>query len=140
MATGGYRKKCYCTKLYSIIGRRIRKYELYDVIRVLFSRRASKERRYDKLTLHSNLNHNFTDWLTIGSHIQMAYSEKDGNNDVMTGLFQRGWPTMPVYNEDGSYYVSSLDPIHSSYIEGNFNPIADINGTTATNSSFLCIG
>lgn len=45
---------------------------------------------YDKLTLHSNLNHNFTDWLTIGSHIQMAYSEKDGNNDVMTGLFQRG--------------------------------------------------
>ena len=44
---------------------------------------------------------------------------------------------MPVYNEDGSYYVSSLDPIHSSYIEGNFNPIADINGTTATNSSFV---
>ncbi len=95
---------------------------------------------YDKLTLHSNLNHNFTDWLTIGSHIQMAYSEKDGNNDVMTGLFQRGWPTMPVYNEDGSYYVSSLDPIHSSYIEGNFNPIADINGTTATNSSFRALG
>ena len=44
---------------------------------------------YDKLTLHSNLNHNFTDWLTIGSHIQMAYSEKDGNNDVMTGLFSK---------------------------------------------------
>lgn len=58
----------------------------------------------------------------------------------MTGLFQRGWPTMPVYNEDGSYYVSSLDPIHSSYIEGNFNPIADINGTTATNSSFRALG
>ena len=66
---------------------------------------------YDKLTLHSNLNHNFTDWLTIGSHIQMAYSEKDGNNDVMTGLFQRGWPTPIMYLLWTLYIVPILKEI-----------------------------
>lgn len=108
-----------------------------------------KNTGYSKLTLHSNLTHKFNKWLTIGSHIQLAYNEKDGNVDdngnadflgIMANVLQNGWPTMPVYNEDGSYYVSSLDPVHQSYIEGNFNPVAMVNGIDDTKSNFRALG
>ncbi len=90
---------------------------------------------FNRLTLHNNLNHKFNKWITIGSHIQLSYSERNDamGGNVMSGIFQRGWPTMPLYNADGSYFISSQDAFYGTYIEGDFNPV--LESQTKTNSS-----
>jgi TonB-linked SusC/RagA family outer membrane protein len=82
---------------------------------------------YKRFNVHSNLQHKFSDWLTVGSHIHVSRSDRDSLNGSPENLFRWGWPTMPIKNDDGSWYYASLDPQHSAYVEGNWNPIADVN-------------
>lgn len=80
---------------------------------------------YEKYTLRTNLSHEFSKWLTVGTHLQFSNSQQDTRDNPTSNVFRFGWPTMPVKNPDGSWYYSFLDKQHDSYIEGKWNPVAD---------------
>lgn len=88
---------------------------------------------FEKYTLRSNFSHEFTKWLTVGTHINISSSTQDIRDNPTSNVFRFGWPTMPVKNIDGSWYYSFLDKQHDSYIEGKWNPVAD--GTEVTDQS-----
>ena len=63
--------------------------------------------KFDKYTFRSNIQHKFNRFLTIGSHLQYAYTEQAkagiGNTaGSLSSIWRSGWPTLPVKNEDGS--------------------------------------
>jgi len=80
---------------------------------------------FDRYNARVNLNHDFNNWLTVGTHMQASRSERN-NRDNATGNISRwGWPTTPVKNSDGSWYYASFDSQVSSYMENVWNPVAD---------------
>lgn len=80
---------------------------------------------FEKYTVRSNMSHEFTKWMTVGTHLQFSNTKQDQRDNPTSNVFRFGWPTMPVKNPDGSWYYSFLDPKHDSYIEGKWNPVAD---------------
>ncbi|MGV8090635.1 MAG: TonB-dependent receptor [Mangrovibacterium sp.] len=85
---------------------------------------------FDKYTFRNNLTHMFSNWLTVGTHMNFSYAIQNVRDNPTGNIFRFGWPTMPVKNEDGSWYYSFLDPQHDSYIEGRWNPVADSREVT----------
>ena len=85
---------------------------------------------FNKITLRNNLTHEFSKWLTVGTHLQLSNAVQDIRENPTGNVFRFGWPTMPVKNADGSWYYSFLDPQHDSYIEGKWNPVADASEVT----------
>jgi TonB-linked SusC/RagA family outer membrane protein len=85
---------------------------------------------FDKYTMRTNLSHEFRNWLTVGTHFQYSSATQNVRDNPTGNMFRFGWPTMPVKNEDGSWYYSFLDPQHDSYIEGKWNPVADASEVT----------
>lgn len=80
-------------------------------------------RGFEKFTVHNNLDHKFNSWLTVGSSMQLTVSTQNVlTNPVLSDIFRYGWPTEPIYEEDGSYHVVSLGEF--------FNPFADNNAST----------
>ena len=81
-----------------------------------------KAQGFEKFTVHSNLQHEFNSWLTVGSSIQFTTSRQNIFNNATSEIFRSASPLEPVFNEDGSYNV----------IVGatNFNPVADIAAQT----------
>ena len=81
-----------------------------------------KAQGFEKFTVHSNLQHEFNNWLTVGSSIQFTTSRQNIFNNATSEIFRSASPLEPVFNEDGSYNV----------IIGatNFNPVADIASQT----------
>ena len=81
-----------------------------------------KAQGFEKFTVHSNLQHEFNNWLTVGSSIQFTTSRQNIFNNATSEIFRSASPLEPVFNEDGSYNV----------IVGatNFNPVADIAAQT----------
>lgn len=57
--------------------------------------------KFDKYTFRSNIQHKFNRFLTIGSHLQYAYTEQAkagiGNTaGSLSSIWRSGWPTLPV--------------------------------------------
>ncbi|MGD9929226.1 MAG: TonB-dependent receptor [Mangrovibacterium sp.] len=85
---------------------------------------------FEKYTFRNNLTHKFSNWLTVGSHMNFSHAIQNVRDNPTGNIFRFGWPTMPTKNTDGSWYYSFLDPQHDSYIEGRWNPVADAEEVT----------
>lgn len=92
---------------------------------------------FDRLTVRSNIEHKFSNWLTVGSNMQFSYSARDDAEPVANvsawphGIFVWGWPTIPVKNEDGSWHYGSEDPLTTGYIDRPWNPVASASQVTS---------
>lgn len=94
---------------------------------------------YEKFSVHSNLQHKFNNWLTIGASMQLTTSNTQRVGSDLTydmsmtnDIFRWGWPTDPVYKQDGSYNIVN----HGDW----FNPVADINNQSNTTKSTRFLG
>ena len=77
---------------------------------------------FEKVSVHTNLEHDFNKWFTIGANMQYTTGTQSIQTDPITNdIFRYGWPTDPLYNEDGSYNIVQ----HGEA----FNPLADIAAT-----------
>src|SRR5699024_6698508 len=112
---------------------------------------------FERFNFRMNLDHNFTDWLKAGANLQVNKSIRNQNNldlsvrygieelearertitDVfdpgipyIIDIFRFGWPTMPVRNEDGSFYYAKEDPQHAGYVDSYWNPVAQADDIT----------
>lgn len=90
---------------------------------------------FKRYTARNNINHKFSDWLSVGSHMQVSYSVTETRNtDTYSGwahsIFGSGWPTIPVKKDDGSWYYASQDLALAPYLSIAWNPVADANETT----------
>ena len=87
---------------------------------------------FEKFSVHNNLQHRFNSWLNVGSSIQMTYSTQNEMDNMTGDLFRFGWPTEPVYNEDGSFHIVQL--------EAPYNPIADMHSSTNRTKNIRLLG
>ena len=95
---------------------------------------------HKRINARTNLQHEFNNWLTVGTHIHTSRSEKELNDGSLVNIFRWGWPTMPITNDDDTWYYASLDPQHAPYVEGNWNPVADRNELTNRLSADRLLG
>ena len=95
---------------------------------------------YNKLSVRSNISHEFKPWLTVGTHMQVSRSQRDIRTDPTENIFRYGWPTVPVYNPDGSWYYATEDPSISSYFEGTWNPVSEASEVTNQLSTDRVLG
>ncbi len=90
-------------------------------------------RGFEKFTVHTNVDHQFNKWLTVGASLQMTTSTVNIITDVvLNDVFRFGWPNEPVYKEDGSYNIVSRGEF--------FNPIADNNANTNNRKNLRFLG
>jgi TonB-dependent starch-binding outer membrane protein SusC len=85
---------------------------------------------FQRYSVRTNLEHDATSWLTVGTHMQVSRSIRDYFDPGIENIFRYGWPTMPVHNPDGSFYYAIDDPAHRPYVEGRWNPVADAGEIT----------
>lgn len=122
---------------------------------------------FKKVSFHTNIEHRVSDWLKIGTHIQVNRSVSDKENQDLSvaygiqqrnlkertimdpfspdvpnliNIFRFGWPTFPVRNADGSYFYGKEDPDVGGYIESYWNPIADANNITNRTTGDVMFG
>ena len=77
---------------------------------------------FEKVSVHTNLEHDFNKWFSIGANMQYTTGTQSIQTDPITNdIFRYGWPTDPLYNEDGSFNIVQ----HGEA----FNPLADIAAT-----------
>ena len=77
---------------------------------------------FEKVSVHTNLEHDFNKWFSIGANMQYTTGTQSiQTNSITNDIFRYGWPTDPIYNEDGSYNIVQ----HGEA----FNPLADIAAT-----------
>lgn len=102
---------------------------------------------FDKYTFRTNVQHKFNRHLTVGNHLQYAYTEKENSNylDVnctLSSVWRAGWPTLPVKNEDGSYAVPADNSAISGYFNDSnkWNPVANFGEVTSTTSTSRLLG
>ncbi len=88
---------------------------------------------YEKFSLHSNLDHKFNKWFSIGSNMQLTTSRQDIlTNPVTNDIFRSGWPTDMPKNDDGSYNIIQHGEV--------FNPFADMDATNDNVKNLRFIG
>jgi TonB-linked SusC/RagA family outer membrane protein len=85
-----------------------------------------KESGFERFAVRTNLEQNVAKFLTVGTHLQVNRSIKNYNDPNIIDVFRYGWPTMPVKNEDGSFYYAIDDPFHRPYVEGRWNPVSNL--------------
>ncbi|WP_343588973.1 TonB-dependent receptor [Flavobacterium sp.] len=95
---------------------------------------------FKKLTVRTNLNHEYKPWLTVGTHLQVGRSQRDIRDNPTGDIFRYGWPTIPVKNPDGSWYYATEDPAVSSYFEGTWNPVSEASEMTNEISTDRILG
>lgn len=84
---------------------------------------------FNRYSFRSNIDHKFSDWLKVGTHLQYTYSDLDKAEPLagegLTSIWRTGWNTLPVWREDGSPARPSDNPAISPYF-GNareWNPV-----------------
>ncbi|MBQ5638665.1 MAG: SusC/RagA family TonB-linked outer membrane protein [Alistipes sp.] len=88
---------------------------------------------FEKVSLHTNLEHDFNKWFTIGANMQFTTGTQNIQTDPITNdIFRYGWPTDAPYNEDGSFNIVQ----HGEA----FNPLADIAATDNRRKTTRFIG
>ncbi len=98
------------------------------------------ESGFKRYTVRTNLEHNLSQWLTVGTHLQVNRSNRKFFDPGVENIFRYGWPTMPVRQTDGSFYYAIDDPTHRNYVEGRWNPVADAGQITNTTGTGRVIG
>lgn len=63
---------------------------------------------FDKYTFRTNVQHKFNNFLKIGTHMQYSYTEANmaelsNYQGALNDIWRDGWPTLPVYREDGHF-------------------------------------
>ena len=103
--------------------------------------------KFDKYTFRSNIQHKFNRFLTIGSHLQYAYTEQAkagiGNTaGSLSSIWRSGWPTLPVKNEDGSFAIPADNPAIAGFFsdDARWNPIANYGEVTNTRTTSRLFG
>lgn len=103
--------------------------------------------KYDKYIFHSNVQHKFNSWLTIGNHLQYAYTVKENatlsnTNGSLSSIWSAGWPTLPLKNEDGSYAVPADNAAISGYFNdtNKWNPVANYDQTYTSKTKSRLFG
>ena len=103
--------------------------------------------KFDKYTFRSNIQHKFNRFLTIGSHLQYAYTEqaKAGIANTagsLSSIWRSGWPTLPVKNEDGSFAIPADNPAIAGFFsdDARWNPIANYGEVTNTRTTSRLFG
>ena len=104
----------------------------------LFQDGLSQEKNYERYNGRINLDSKIAKWISAGIN---ASAYRGINNDEYTGfgsLLQwsnRIPPTVPIYNEDGSYYFGGLDnPVANQGNSGTFRQMdQQLNGTAYIN-------
>ena len=88
---------------------------------------------FEKYTAHSNIQHDFNKYITVGANMQFAKTNTNRfYEEVLNDIFRYGWPTDPVYNADGSYNIIK----HGEA----FNSIASLNNQRNEGSSIRFLG
>ena len=88
---------------------------------------------FEKVSLHTNLEHDFNKWFSIGANMQFTTGQQSIQTDPITNdIFRYGWPTDPLYKEDGSFNIVQ----HGEA----FNPLADIAATDNRRKTTRFIG
>jgi len=102
---------------------------------------------FDKYTFRSNLQHKFNKHLTVGSHMQFSYMEKKstvGSNTSgdLSSVWRAGWPTMPVWEDDGSPAIPANNPAISGYFndDAKWNPVYNMQQGTNTKTTSRVLG
>jgi TonB-linked SusC/RagA family outer membrane protein len=79
-----------------------------------------KRRGYEKFSIHTNLDFKINHWLTVGSSMQVSISTQNKLRDqILNDIFRYGWPSEPVYNEDGSYNIVEIGEYFNSVCSNN---------------------
>ena len=78
---------------------------------------------YEKYSGRLKLNHEFNRWMKVGANVSYTETTQDIYDNATGDIFRFGWPTMPVKNSDGSWFLNISDPQHKSYMEGAWNPV-----------------
>ena len=70
---------------------------------------------FDKYTFRTNVQHKFNNFLKIGTHMQYSYTEANmaelsNYQGALNDIWRDGWPTLPVYREDGAFAVPQDNP------------------------------
>lgn len=88
---------------------------------------------FEKVSLHSNIEHKFNKWFSIGSNMQVTNSRQNILTDPITNdIFRYGWPTDQPFNPDGSHNVIQHGEV--------FAPFADMDATTDRIKNIRFIG
>lgn len=88
---------------------------------------------FEKVSLHTNLEHDFNKWFSMGANMQFTTGQQSIQTDPITNdIFRYGWPTDPIYKEDGSFNIVQ----HGEA----FNPLADIAATDNRRKTTRFIG
>lgn len=100
---------------------------------------------FDKYTFRTNVQHKFNNFLKIGTHMQYSYTEANmaelsNYQGALNDIWRDGWPTLPVYREDGTFAVPQDNPRISTLFgdAAYWNPVANYKEvTTKSNVSRL---
>lgn len=100
---------------------------------------------FDKYTFRTNVQHKFNNFLKIGTHMQYSYTEANmaelsNYQGALNDIWRDGWPTLPVYREDGAFAVPQDNPRISTLFgdAAYWNPVANYKEvTTKSNVSRL---
>lgn len=91
---------------------------------------------FDKYTFRTNVQHKFNKFLKVGTHLQYSYTESNmatlSGAFALNGIWRDGWPTLPVYREDGSFAIPGDNPaIAALFGDGAYwNPVANYREIT----------
>lgn len=84
---------------------------------------------YEKFSFHSNIDHKFNSWLTVGANIQYTYAINNSQDNALGNVPRYGWPTDSPTDANGNYAVPD-----NPYVTDAWNPLQDfsneINRTT----------
>ena len=101
---------------------------------------------FDKYTFRTNVQHKFNNFLKLGTHMQYSYTESNMADlegaAALNGIWRDGWPTLPVYREDGSFAVPKDNPAISTLLgDGAYwNPVANYREVTNKSSVSRLLG
>ncbi|WP_455606741.1 SusC/RagA family TonB-linked outer membrane protein, partial [Bacteroides sp.] len=101
---------------------------------------------FDKYTFRTNVQHKFNNFLKLGTHMQYSYTESNMADlegaAALNGIWRDGWPTLPVYREDGSFAVPKDNPaISTLFGDGAYwNPVANYREVTNKSSVSRLLG
>lgn len=80
---------------------------------------------YEKISFHTNLQHQFNSWLTVGANMQYTYATRNDQNNALINVSRYGWPTDSPYDENGKLVVPS-----NPYVTDAWNPLMDFEQET----------
>ena len=85
---------------------------------------------YEKISFHSNVQHKFNSWLTVGANIQYTYSTTNRQDNALGNLPRYGWPTDSPYDAEGNLTVPD-----NPFVTDAWNPLIDIYEETHQSKS-----